>query len=123
MIGKVCISITPFFDMRTGKKSFKQRPVLVIGGPRNDDYTVLPVSSVSRKKNLDPQYDKEVEPAMYPKLNLTKQCYVRTHKQTTIHKADLVKTIADMKQDYEELYLEILSLLEQFNSEVLTNAI
>ena len=123
MIGKVCISITPFFDLKTGKKSFKQRPVLVIGGLRNDDYTVLPISTVSVKKNLDPQYDKKVDPIIYPKLNLTKSCYVRTHKQTTIHKADLVKSIGDMKQDYEELYLEVLALLEQFNSEVLTNAI
>ena len=37
MIGKIVSSITPFYDNRLGMNSFKKRPVLIIGGPRNND--------------------------------------------------------------------------------------
>ena len=122
MIGKIFSSITPFYDNRLGMNSFKKRPVLIIGGPRNNDYTILPVSTVSNRRNLDPDYDVEIDPARYPLLHLNKLSYSRTHKQTTVHKASLTSPIGDLMADYRELYLEVLGRLEQFNQNILERA-
>lgn len=123
MIGQIYSSVTPYYDVKTGQNSYKRRPVLIISGPQNNDYTVLPVSTVSRKENLDREYDIEVEPSDYPKLNLNHKSYIRTHKQTTVHRASLVKKIADMKSDYEDLYLDTLEKYEEFNKNVINNAL
>lgn len=119
MIGKIFSSIVPFYDSRTGGNSFKKRPVLIIGGPRNNDYTVLPVSTVSNRRNLDWEYDVEIDPDKYPLLHLNKLSYVRAHKQTTVHRASLTSQIGDMMADYGELYLEILERLADFNQSIL----
>lgn len=123
MIGKICISVTPFYDARKKQNAFKKRPILIISGPRNNDYTVLPVSTVSKKENLDKEYDIEIKPEDYPELHLDRVCYIRTHKQTNIHKNSITQTIGDMKTFYEELYVEVLSRLESFNAEVMNNAL
>ncbi len=60
MIGKIYSSVVPFYDRVKQAKAFKRRPVLIIGGPRNNDYTVLPVSTVSNRQNLDADYDIEI---------------------------------------------------------------
>lgn len=122
MIGKIYSSVTPFYDSVKGTNSFKRRPVLIIGGPRNNDYTVLPVSTITHKEHIDLEYDVIVEPSVYPNLNLNKTSYIRTHKQTTVHKSSLVRPIGDMKAEYEELYLNVLEKLEQFNQSVMNNA-
>ncbi|MEY8367558.1 type II toxin-antitoxin system PemK/MazF family toxin [Anaerovoracaceae bacterium 42-11] len=119
MIGKIGISLCPYYNTQTNKKSFKKRPILIIGGPRNNDYTVLPISTVSRKENLDAKYDVEVIPAQYPNLNLHNTSYIRVHKQTTIHHSEILRIIGDLKSEYGELYLKILMLLEEFNQETL----
>ncbi len=118
MIGKIYWSVFPFYDSKTGKNSFKKRPVLIISGPRNNDYTVLPVSSVSIKNNVDPDYDIEIDPLKYPALGLTRVCYIRTHKQTVVHQRALTSMIGDMKNDYEELYMDVMVKLEEFNKSV-----
>ncbi|CUN17192.1 PemK-like protein [Blautia hydrogenotrophica] len=123
MIGKIYTSLTPFYDLRNHRNSFKKRPVLIIGGPRNHDYTVLPISTVSRKENLDSEYDIELVPADYPELKLNKVSYVRVHKQTVIHEASLYKEVSDMKEKYEEKYLEIIQKLEEFNSAIINDAL
>lgn len=123
MTGKICISIFPYYDIRTNKKSFKTRPALVIGGPRNHDYTVLPVSTISRPENIDAEYDIKVVPEAYPKLNFDKVSYVRVHKQTTIHESEIKKVIADMREEYEELYLAIMEKLEEFNASIIDKAL
>lgn len=123
MIGKIYSSVIPYYDRNTQKNSYKKRPVLIIGGPRNNDYTVLPISTVSRKENLDNDYDIQVAPNQYPLLNLNQVSYVRTHKQTTVHKASLTTQIGDMKSDYEDLYLHVLEKLEDFNKKTLDNAL
>lgn len=123
MIGKIYSSVTPFYDSSKGMNSFKRRPVLIIGGPRNNDYTVLPVSTIPHREHIDPEYDASVEPKDYPKLNLDKTSYIRTHKQTTVHQASLVRSIGDLKMEYEELYLNVLEKLERFNQSIMNNAL
>lgn len=119
MIGKIFSSVVPFYDNRRGGNSFKKRPVLIIGGPRNNDYTVLPVSTVSNRRNLDWEYDVEIDPAKYPLLHLNRLSYVRTHKQTTVHRASLTSQIGDMMADYGELYGKIMEKLTDFNQSIL----
>lgn len=122
MIGKIYSSVTPFYDSVKGTNSFKRRPVLILSGPRNNDYTILPVSTISHKENIDQEYDVKVEPNAYPKLNLARTSYIRTHKQTTVHQASLVKEISDLKAEYEDLYLVVLEKLEDFNKMVMNHA-
>ena len=123
MIGKIYWSVFPFYDSKNSRNAFKKRPVLIISGPRNNDYTVLPISSVTKKQNLDSQYDFELDINKYPLLNLNKTCYLRTHKQTIVHQASLTTMICDFKTVYPDLFIETMTLFEQFEKEVLDNSI
>ena len=123
MIGKIYSTVFPYYDSKTQKNSFKKRPVLIIGGPRNNDYTVLPISTVTKKANLDSEYDVEINPANYPLLHLDKLSYVRVHKQTTVHKVSLTSLIGDMKTEYVDLYLNVLEKLEEFNKGTIDRAL
>ena len=123
MIGKIYKARTPFYDQATHQMSYKARPALVLAKADADDYVILPVSSISIRANIDPVYDIEIDPVLYPKLNLTKTSYVRTHKQTIVHRASLRDEIGDLKSDYEELYLEILEKREAFSSSITQQAL
>lgn len=122
MIGHIYSSVIPYYDSLRRQNSYKKRPVLIISGPRNNDYTVLPVSTVSKKQNLDLEYDVEIDPSIYPNTNLDKISYVRTHKQTTVHMASLTSQICDLKGEYEKLYRDILIHLEAFNKKLIDEA-
>lgn len=115
MIGKIYSSVIPFYDSINRKNSYKKRPVLIIYGPRSNDFTVLPISTITKRQNLDAEFDIELNPSKYPNLNLVKQCFVRVHKQTTVHQASLTTQIADLKQEYPELYRLIITKLSSFN--------
>ena len=122
MIGKIYSSITPFYDSKKCINSFKRRPVLITGGPRNNDYTILPVSTITRKENIDPDFDVKVEPEQYPNINLDRISYIRTHKQTIVHQSSLSKEIGDLKTEYEELYLLVLEKLEELKKRMMDDA-
>lgn len=123
MIGEIRKALTPFFDSKTHQKSMKSRPVLILAKADSGDFTVLPVSRVTRSENIDPHYDVKVDPMVYPDLNLRDVSYVRTHKQTTIHIAEIGDKIGDMKISYEDLYLEVLALREEYSAEVTHQAL
>jgi len=122
LIGKIYSIITPYYDLRTGRNAFKSRPALILSDIRNNDYTVLPISTVSRQENRDTEYDIAIDITVYPNLNLRRNCFVRTHKQTTVHRAELGAEISDLKGSYPELFEEILQHLNQFNSELFNRA-
>jgi len=82
MIGKIYTSMTEFFDSKTNSTRIKARPVLILTDTRNNDYTVLPISTITIKTNIDTYYDIKIDPISYPKLKLKKISYVRTHKRT-----------------------------------------
>ena len=123
MIGKIYKARTPFYDQATHHMSFKARLALVLAKADDDDYVVLPVSSIPDKRNIDPVYDVKIDLELYPKLNLTKTSYVRTHKQTVVHRASLRDEIGDLKFEYEDLYLEILEKREAFNNLITQQAL
>lgn len=51
MVGKVYLSVVEYYDSKTKITRKKGRPVLVVAGPRNNDYTVLPISTIKRREN------------------------------------------------------------------------
>lgn len=123
MIGKIYKARTPYYNQATRTMSYKARPALVLAKADSDDYVVLPVSSISIRANIDPVYDVEIDPSLYPKLNLTHISYVRTHKQTIVHRANLRDEIGDLKSEYEDLYIEILEKREAFSSSITQQAL
>lgn len=125
MIGKIYISMVEFYDVKNQKNSIKARPVLILSNVRNNDFTVLPISTISNTQNIDGDYDIEVNPQIYQKLNLKKMSYIRTHKRIYLHQASVDKTkiLGDIKNDYPDLFLEILEKMEKFNKEILENAL
>lgn len=123
MTGKAYVSTFQYYDIRSKKMSFKSRPVLVIGQADTSDYVVLPISRVTNKANLDDYYDVPIDPTDAPKMNLKQLSYVRTYKQTVVNAASLTKEIIDFRTEYEEIYLKILSKVEEFQSDLIKNAI
>ena len=115
MIGTIRKVSTPFYDVHAGQMRYKSRPGLIIAKADNSDYVVLPVSRVTRSENINPTYDIKIVPAEFPLSNLREKSYVRTHKQTTVNEAQILGEISDLKNTYEDLYLEILQKREEFN--------
>ena len=103
--------------------SIKSRPALIIAKADSDDYVALPVSRITKQENRDSKYDVEVDPQIYSMLNLTSVSYVRTHKQTIVNASNMGSMIGDMKGNYDELYLHILELREEFSAEITNQAI
>ena len=123
MIGKIYCFLTPYYNASLGKMDYKKRPALIIGISDRSDYAVLPVSRVTNPVNLDLNYDIKIDPSVYPLSGLKFVSYVRTHKQTVFNAGELGSYVGDLKTDYEDLYLEILEKLEEYNGNLLSKAI
>lgn len=123
MIGKAYVSAFQYYDIRNKKMSFKGRPVLVIGRADDSDYVVLPISRVTNRANLDEYFDVPIEPKDVPKMNLKQLSYIRAHKQAVVNAASLTKEIVDFRSEYEEIYTDVLVKVEEFQSELIKNAI
>lgn len=116
MIGKIYISEIPYFDKETGKHGKKQRPILIIlEPPVEQELTVLPVSTIPNKKYFDEKYDVLLEKTNYPKLKLSRDSYIRTHKQTTVYKPTCNCCLGNLKSDYPETYNDALQRLKMFD--------
>ncbi len=103
--------------------SFKKRPVLIVGKADNTDYIVLPISRVTKRENLDEYYDVLLNHDAVPKLNLTQYSYVRTHKQSVVNIVELYREITDFKKDYMDIYLDIISKMEEFQKNLIDKAL
>lgn len=125
MIGNIIKIRTPYYDNLTRSTKFKTRPGLVIGdyGKVDNDFIVLPISTISFAKMIHPKYDLQIDPRLYPKALLKKMCYIRCHKQVTINRADISGIISNLKVDYPSLYVTVLSLVEDFDKNKIKNAI
>ena len=63
----------PYYDIVSGNIKFKARPVLLIKAEKNEgscDFTVLPLSSISVKMNVNSEYDITIDKNVYPLLIL-----------------------------------------------------
>jgi len=121
MIGKAYKSLVPYFDKRTNKNSFKGRPCLIIGKADASDYVVLPISTIPDKTKIDPNFDIPLDKSIYTFLN--QDSYLRTHKQTIVNTASLRDQLADFKVSYEETYIEAMLKFEEFNKNLIANAL
>lgn len=123
MIGEIRRALTPFYDNTKNRMSFKSRPVLIIAQADNSDYIVLPVSRITRRENINEVYDIKIDPALYPSLNLSAVSYVRTHKQTVVHAAEIGSIYGNMKSDYPDIFLTILEKRNEFSKEITEQAL
>lgn len=122
MIGCICISVFPYYDIKTHANGFKKRPVLVIGQADGGDYVCLPISRVTRSEHIDATYDVAISPNTVPLANLTQTSYIRTHKQTVVNSAALVKTVVNFKVEYAKIFQEAISKVELFQTIMLKQA-
>ena len=111
----------PYYDIVSGDIKYKARPVLLIKAEKNEgacDFTVLPLSSISVKMNINNNYDIPIEKNVYPLLNLTRgTSYIRTHKLMTLHMSQLSReTIANLKVLYPDLWSNIVSKIQEYLS-------
>ncbi|EHM43272.1 hypothetical protein [Anaeroglobus geminatus] len=120
MIGWYCIATFPYYDNQNNRNAFKRRPMLVIGQADTSDFVTLPISKVSYRENIDIEYDIAIQIADYPRMQSRSDSYVRTHKQTITHRADITRSVVNVKEEYSDLWLEILSKVEDFQRK-LTN--
>ena len=102
---------------------FKNRPILIVGQADSTDYVVLPISRVTNFANLDNNYDVPIEPSDVPLMNLKQRSYVRTHKQCVIHLGELTKEIVDFKNEYPDIYINIIAKTEAFQKHLIDNAL
>jgi hypothetical protein len=123
VIGKAYVSIFKYYDSAKAKMSLKKRPVLIVGKADDTDYIVLPISRVTKRENLDEYYDVLLNPDAVPKLNLTQYSYVRTHKQSVVNIVELYIEIIDFKKDYMDIYLDIISKMEEFQKNLIDKAL
>ena len=117
--GEIRKTFLPFYDITTHSISIKSRPALILATADPDDYVVLPISRVSRQEFIDPRYDVPVDPVVFPLTGLRCKSYVRTHKQTIVHSAEIGDKIGDIRGAYDELYRTILDRRAEF-SDVIT---
>ena len=123
MIGKAYWAIFQYYDGKLNKMAFKKRPVLIIGKADDKDWVVLPISRVTRREYLNPHYDFEIDVLSYPKMSLKQTSYVRTHKQAILNEGELSSCIADFRREYQDAYIEIMALVEEFQKDLISKAI
>lgn len=114
MIGWYCIATFPYYNSRTNRNEFKERPMLVIGQADNTDFVTLPISKVSHRENVDIEYDVVIQISDYPLMNLRFDSFIRTHKQTITNKSSIIRQVVNVKEEYQDLWLDILSKVEIF---------
>lgn len=114
MIGWYCIATFPYYNSRTNRNEFKERPMLVIGQADNSDFVILPISKVSHRENVDIEYDVAIQISDYPLMNLRFDSFIRTHKQTITNKSSIIRQVVNVKEEYQDLWLDILSKVEIF---------
>ena len=113
----------PYYDIVSGDIKYKASPVLLIKAEKKEgacDFTVIPLSSISVKMNINNKYDIPIEKDIYPLLNLIRgTSYIRTHKLMTLHTSQLSsQTIANLKELYPDLWSNIVSKIQEYLSDL-----
>lgn len=121
--GKIYSLLTPYYDIHANQMAMKKRPALIIGKADNEDYVVLPLSTITKQNKRDIYFDLEVTPVNYPLLQLSRTSYIRTHKQQTVHNSQIYTEIANLKQLYPDLFREILAKVKEFQQKIQDEAL
>lgn len=123
MIGKAYVSTFQFYNNRTHRMEFKNRPVLIVGQADATDYVILPISRVTNSANLDVDYDFPIEPQDVPLMNLKQTSYIRTHKQSVVHSGELTREIVDFRKEYSDKYFDVIAKMKEFQKNIIDNAL
>ena len=123
MIGKAFVSTFQFYNNRTHRMEFKNRPVLIVGQADATDYVILPISRVTNSANLDADYDVPIEPQDVPLMNLKQTSYIRTHKQSIVHSGELTREIVDFRKEYSDKYADVIAKMKEFQKNIIDNAL
>jgi len=120
VIGKIYPSYFVYYNAKQKKERIKSRPVLIIADPigkKDTEYTVLPLSTLSRNEFHNDEYDVALDAAKLTKAELDADCYIRTHKRTTIYASniDFKKCIVDLKREYPGIYRDVLKKMTAFD--------
>lgn len=122
LIGEVRGSRFPYFNSTNQQIEFKSRPVLIINCEKEHgpcDLTVLPISTIPRRKNINSTYDIFIDISIYNKLSLKRNCFCRTNKVSTVHSGELTASaMGNIKIDYPKLYSEIITKFKVFTDEI-----
>ena len=126
-IGKVYPSYFVYYNAKQKKERIKSRPVLIIAEPigkKDTEYTVLPISTVSRTEFHNEDYDVKLTAKKLTKAKFDQDCYVKTQKRTTIYKSniDFKKCIVDLKKEYPGIYGNILKRMTLFDQMIVKEA-
>lgn len=122
-IGKAYWAVVQYYDCASSQMKFKKRPIIVIGRADKNDFVVLPISSITKRYNRSVKFDYQIEPMDYPELKLKHTSFIRTHKQTVLHDAEIVSEICDFKKEYEEAFLEIIARVSEFQEDLVNSAL
>lgn len=95
MTGKAYWAIFQYYDGKLNKMAFKKRPVLVIGKADDRDWVVLPISRVTRREYLD----------------------------SVLSEGEFSSCITDFRREYQDAYIAIMALVEEFQKDLINKAI
>lgn len=125
-VGKVFPSFFRYRNSKSGEVGIKVRPSMIVGVPDNPfdkEFLVLPVSTMVKQEFINPEYDVYISPNEFPKCSFNRPCYIRCHKRTVIYKTefDFRKCIADIKNDYPEVFEDIMSRMHKYDEYIYKN--
>ena len=110
----------PYFDIKTERKGYKSRPILIIGYEKDKfpcDFNILPVSSITNESHRDMNYDIEIPEHVLSQISLlNRTSYIRTHKQSTVNSADISNNskAVNIKDISSEFYEEVIAQHSEF---------
>ena len=55
-------------------------------------------------------------------MDLHSTSYIRTHKQTVLYVASLIRPIVDFRTEYPDVYIDVIAKVEEFQKNMLDNA-
>lgn len=55
-------------------------------------------------------------------MSLKAISYVHTHKQTVLNKGELGNCIADFRSEYQDSYISVIALVEEFQNNLINKA-
>lgn len=122
-VGDICISVFEYYDELNNKMSYKARPVLVIGKPDSDDYTILPISTVSKRKYVNKKYDIFIDSILHEELGLNKDCYIRTNKQSYVHRKLITKIVSSLKTHDPAMFYDALMRTRSYNTRIISDGL
>lgn len=119
LVGSIRISRMPYYDSASQRVKYKGRPILLLKAEKGigeSDFSILPISSISHKENIDEIFDIEVTAEMYPLLKLNKDIsYIRCAKISTVHSSTISKDeISNLKEQYPELWDKVVLKLKEY---------